>query len=401
MKMTRMRFGAFLPPHHPVGEHPTLLIERDLEFAAHLDRLGYDEFWVGEHHSSGWEMIASPELFLAAAGERTSRIKLGTGVISLPYHQPFMVAQRMVQLDHMTRGRVIFGTGPGALTLDARMLGLDPVMLRDRQDEAIGILQRLLRGEQVSYECEWFKLNKAKLQLLPFQEQMEMVTASSVSPSGMKLAGKYGLGVLSLATSLAAGMYALPTQWAFAEQAAQESGNRVSRSAWRILLNFHIAETLEQAEAEAARGYLRWHNDYIVGTLTMDGKGRFEDSRRLLEQARNPPPGASRTIIIGTPDDAVAAIRNLYELTGGFGCVLGLAHDWASVEAQRRSWELFARYVIPEINGLTTGLKSAFDEITANRAELLGRQFAAIQAKMGENRTVGQMTAPAVGGQSP
>ncbi len=111
--MSRLRFGAFLAPHHPIGEHPMLQFRRDLDLAEQLDRLGYDEFWCGEHHSSGWEMIASPEMFLAAAGQRTERIMLGTGVVSLPYHHPFNVAQRMVQLDHMTKGRAMFGSGPG------------------------------------------------------------------------------------------------------------------------------------------------------------------------------------------------------------------------------------------------------------------------------------------------
>ena len=101
-RMARIRFGTFLAPHHPLGESPTLQFQRDLELATHLDRLGFDEFWCGEHHSSGWEMIASPEMFLAAAAMVTHRIKLGTGVISLPYHHPFNVAQRIVQLDHMT-----------------------------------------------------------------------------------------------------------------------------------------------------------------------------------------------------------------------------------------------------------------------------------------------------------
>jgi alkanesulfonate monooxygenase SsuD/methylene tetrahydromethanopterin reductase-like flavin-dependent oxidoreductase (luciferase family) len=108
--MPRLNFGAFLAPHHPVGEHPMLQFRRDLDLVEQLDRLGYDEFWCGEHHSSGWEMIGSPEMFLAAAGERSKRIKLATGVISLPYHHPFNVAQRMVQLDWMTGGRAIFGS---------------------------------------------------------------------------------------------------------------------------------------------------------------------------------------------------------------------------------------------------------------------------------------------------
>ena len=144
--MARMKFGAFLAPHHPIGEHPTLQFRRDLDFVQQLDDLNYDEFWCSEHHSSGWEMIASPEMFLAAAGERTKSIKLGTGVVSLPYHHPFNVAQRMVQLDHMTGGRAMFGSGPGALASDAHTLGIDPMTQRDRQDEAIGLIRPHVHG---------------------------------------------------------------------------------------------------------------------------------------------------------------------------------------------------------------------------------------------------------------
>src|SRR3982751_6263677 len=171
--MPRLGFGAFLAPHHPIGENPLLQFRRDLDFVEQIDTLGYDEFWVGEHHSSGWEMIASPEMFLAAAGQRTRRIMLGTGVVSLPYHHPFNVAQRIVQLDHMTQGRAMFGSGPGALPSDAHTLGIEPMVQRDRQDEALGVIIRLLRGdERFSYESEWFTLRDAQLQILPLQEDM-------------------------------------------------------------------------------------------------------------------------------------------------------------------------------------------------------------------------------------
>ena len=172
--MTHIGFGAFLAPHHPIGENPLLQFRRDLDFVEHLDRLGFEEFWCGEHHSSGWEMIASPEMFLAAAAERTHRIMLGTGVVSLPYHHPYNVAQRMVQLDHMSGGRAIFGTGPGALPSDAHTFDIDPMVLRDRQDEAHGVIMRLLRGEpRFSYETDWFTMNDARLQLLPVQKEMK------------------------------------------------------------------------------------------------------------------------------------------------------------------------------------------------------------------------------------
>jgi len=196
--MSRLNFGAFIAPHHPIGEHPMLQFRRDLDLVEHLDKLGYEEFWCGEHHSSGWEMIASPEMFLAAAAERSKRIKLATGVISLPYHHPFNVAQRMVQLDYMTGGRAIFGSGPGALASDAHTLAIDPMLLRDRQDEAIGVIRRLFRGERVSYKSDWFTLQDAALQLLPLQEEMPCAVASQISPSCMTLAGKHATGITSI-----------------------------------------------------------------------------------------------------------------------------------------------------------------------------------------------------------
>src|SRR3954468_15056788 len=232
MRSPRLQFGTFLAPHHPLGENPTLQFQSDLQLAAHLDRLGYDEFWCGEHHSSGWEMIASPEMFLAAAGERSKRIRLGTGVISLPYHHPYNVAQRMVQLDYMTGGRAIFGSGPGALASDAHTLGIDPMLLRDRQDEAIGVIRRLMRGERLTVKSDWFTLQDAALQLLPLQEDMPFAVASQISPSGMTLAGKHGIGIISIRSLYEEGVNNMSTQWSFAEAAANKHGTSVDRKEW-------------------------------------------------------------------------------------------------------------------------------------------------------------------------
>ena len=134
-----MKFGLFMAPHHATDEDPTLAFDRDLELVQWLDALGYDEAYVGEHHSAGWETISSPEVFIATAAERTRHIRLGTGVVSLPYHHPFIVADRMVLLDHLTKGRVIFGVGPGGLISDALMMGIDPKRQREMMDEALGL----------------------------------------------------------------------------------------------------------------------------------------------------------------------------------------------------------------------------------------------------------------------
>ena len=364
-----MRFGAFLAPHHPVGENPMLQFRRDLDLVEQLDKLLFDEFWCGEHHSSGWEMIASPEMFLAAAGERTSRIKLGTGVISLPYHHPFNVAQRIVQLDHMTAGRVIFGTGPGALPSDAHTFDIDPMLLRDRQDEALGVVLRLLRGEpRFSYETDWFTMKDAQLHLLPVQDQMPAATASMVSPSGMTLAGKYGIGVLSIGSMASEGITALATQWDFAEDAALKSGTTVDRSDWRVLLNWHIAETRDLARDQARQGLQRWHNEYIVGTLQRPGTIAYNDPDEALEAVcGGASKGVAQTAVVGTPDDLVAFIRKMSDLTGGFGTAIGFVHDWATPRDTANSWDLVARYVIPELNGYTQNLRQSQEFVSTKR----------------------------------
>ncbi len=381
-----MRFGAFLAPHHPVGENPMLQFRRDLDLVEQLDKLLFDEFWCGEHHSSGWEMIASPEMFLAAAGERTSRIRLGTGVISLPYHHPFNVAQRIVQLDHMTAGRVIFGTGPGALPSDAHTFDIDPMLLRDRQDEALGVILRLLNGEpRFSYETDWFTMKDAQLQLLPVQEQVPAATASMVSPSGMTLAGKYGIGVLSIGSMASEGITALATQWEFAEDAARKSGSSVDRSEWRVLLNWHIAETRELAREQAREGLQRWHNEYIVGTLQRPGTVPYEDPDEALEAVcGGASKGIAQSAVVGTPDDLVEFIRNMADLTGGFGTAIGFVHDWATPRDTANSWDLVARYVIPELNGYTQNLKQS-QEFVSTKRDAFNRAGEAILDKILSN----------------
>ncbi len=373
----RIEFGAFLAPHHPIGEHPMLQYRRDLDLVEQLDKLGFDEFWCGEHHSTGWEVIASPEMFLAAAGERTRRIMLGTGVLSLPYHHPFHVADRMVQLDLMTGGRAIMGTGPGALPSDAKMLGIDPIVLRDRQDEALGVIKRLLAGERFSYESEWFTLVDARLQVLPMQAEMPMAVASMVSPSGPELAGKHGVGLFSIGSMSAAGITAMPHQWSFVEEAARLHGQSADRRTWRVLANWHIAETRELAREQAMAGLHRWHNEYSVATLNPEAGIGYPTPEETFETLTAPGGPA----VVGTPDDLVARIHELYALSGGFGCLIGFVNDWALPHHIARSWDMVARYVVPEVNGLLSGFRESRQYVIDNRAPFL-RAGEAIGAKI-------------------
>jgi limonene 1,2-monooxygenase len=204
-----LRFGAFFAPFHPVGQNPTLALEYDLDRVVALDRLGYDEVWFGEHHSGGYEIIGCPEVFIAAAAaERTRHVMLGTGVVSLPYHHPWLVADRLVLLDHLTHGRLIFGAGPGALPSDAFMLGIDPVDQRSMMEESLEAILALLRADEpVTRQTDWFTMRDCRLQVRPYTHpHFEVAVAAMVSPSGPRLAGTYGVSLLSLSMTPVRGL---------------------------------------------------------------------------------------------------------------------------------------------------------------------------------------------------
>jgi len=376
----RMKFGTFMAPFHQLGEDPTLALERDLELLQWLDYLGFDEAWIGEHHSAGWEIIASPEVFIGVAAERTKHIKLGTGVISLPYHNPLMVANRMVLLDHLTRGRVMLGVGPGALVTDALMLGIDPATQRPRMDESMSIITRLLTSnEPVTHQSDWINLTGARLHLRPFtQPHMPLFAAAAGSPAGMVVAGKYGLGVLSFTTPR--GGETLSDFWNIAEKTAAEHGKTVSRENWRLVLHVHLAETREQALAEVrTRGGSYWR-DYYEGVMGVPRAFEAEKDDVVAEW------NARGTWCIGTPDDLVEAIKRFDENSGGFGGLMVQQVDWATREQVMHSFELIARYVKPRFQGSLVSLEAsqrdaekASMQVRALRDDAVGRARAAYE----------------------
>jgi limonene 1,2-monooxygenase len=376
----RMRFGVFLAPFHRLGEHPTVALERDMRLVEHLDVLGFDEVWVGEHHSAGWEIISSPEVFLAAAAMRTRRIRLGTGVVSLPYHNPLMVADRIVLVDHLSRGRAMLGVGPGALPSDASMMGIDAARQRDMMDEALGVILRLLDGETVTHDAGWFKLHEARLQLSACQERIPVAVASTFSPAGMKTAGRYGVGVLSLGTFVPGGLVNAAEQWKIAEIYASDQGKTFDRDTWNIVLPAYIAPTREQAQTEAAEHIRGWvdYFGYAMGRpLPIPADATDLQVVEFLTKAG--------VAIIGTPEDAVDAIHAMIELSGGFGGLLFLAHEWTSSENINRSYELLARYVIPEFTGATKRLRASMDWVHRNYGQIESRAASAFTTAVADH----------------
>ena len=316
-------------------------------------------------------------MFIAAAAERTKNIKLGTGVISLPYHHPLMVANRMVLLDHLTRGRVMMGVGPGALVSDAYMLGIDPPTQRRRMDESLGIIMRLLtETEPITYESEWFTLKDALLHLRPYtRPHFPIAVAAAQSPSGMVVAGKHGVSVLSVSVTRAGSIVTnLRDFWKIAEETAAEYGNTMDRNEWRVVLHVYLAESRKEAIEQARVAAGRYQREYFENTLGQD------------EIFDGPPDKIIDAMVekgawcVGTPDDLVSTIKRLDEDSGGFGGFLLQATEWGTREQVFHSYELLARYVMPQFQGSMVNLHKSQawsiekkDELIAMRAKSLDR----------------------------
>lgn len=375
----RMRFGIFMPPFNsPPTQNVTTSLQRDLETIQLMDRLGYDEVWVGEHHSAGTEIIADPLTFISHAGALTRNIKLGTGVVSLPYHNPLWVADRAILVDHLLRGRLMVGVGPGSLPTDAAMIGLEPSELRPALGEDLAVLLRLLTtDERVSHKTSRYELVEARTQLAPYSYPcFEMAVAATTSPAGPILAGKHGLSLLSLGATTREGFDVLGHHWDVVEAEAAKAGKSTDRAGWRLVGPMHIAETEAQAIEDVRHGFDEFceytQNTLALPTFRAEGE-TFEERVAWINET-----GLG---VIGTPEQAVNQIQRLVDQSnGGFGCYLMMQHDWANWEATQRHYELFARHVIPAFQPSQRRLLAAQEWARGRHSELDAKNGAAIQA---------------------
>jgi limonene 1,2-monooxygenase len=375
---TRLRFGIFLAPFHPPGQNPTLALTRDLDLIQYLDALGYDEAWIGEHHSAGSEIIASPEIFIAVAAERTRRIKLGTGVVSLSYHNPLWVAERIVLLDHLTRGRAMLGVGPGSLPTDAAMIGVSQAETRELMEQSLDIIMTLLRTDTpVTFKNHRWDLREARLHLRPYSQPLfDVAVAAVASPSGPRVAGKHGVGLLSIGATQAAGFDALAMHWGVMQERARHFGTTVDRASWRLVGLVHCAETTEQAYRDVEFGIEQWFKYFQTVAAFPQMSVTGTTVAEMIAFVNTSGLGA-----IGTPEMCTEQIdRLMKQSNGGFGAYLLLAHEWANPEATRRNYELIARHVMPQFQGQAGSTLDAKGRAEAVRSVLAAQQASAVEA---------------------
>jgi limonene 1,2-monooxygenase len=277
----------------------------------------------------------------------------------------------------------MFGAGPGQLPSDAHMLGIDPMDQRRMMTESLECLIELFDGKIVNRETDWFKLRDARVQLLPYQyPRMEMSVACAITPSGPVTAGRLGLGMLSLAASSMIGFNALGDHWGVYEDAAKKAGKEVSRDSWRVVVNMHLAETREQAMADLEWGILdliRYMKGVAGAIADNRAFARVDTAREAVKVLTSEGMGTFGVAMAGTPQDAIAHIDKLQKQSGGFGTFMFLAHNCANFEATKKSYELFARFVIPHFQRSNQNREASLDWAHANSGKIYGGLVKAMQ----------------------
>ena len=333
-----MDFGLFLQPLHHPTEDPTEALERDLDLISQLDRLGYAEAWIGEHHSTGWENIAAPEAVIAAAAERTDRIRFGTGVVQLGLHHPLVALDRMILLDHLTRGRVSFGMGVGGgIPSDLSVFGLTPEEAGRRMQESIDVMMELLSSSRpVTASSDWFELNEAVLQLRPYTRPHMPLAVASANPRNVEFMGRVGGRVLLGGTP-----HLVDDVYETLERGAAVTGRDASRDQVWLSYVLHVAESTEDAIEGFRDGAIAEFYEFQVGV----------NARAAPEATRDEwYSGYVDQQLIGAPHDVADGIEAIAARAGGIGGILFMSREWAGVDAARRSWELFAEEVMPRFD---------------------------------------------------
>lgn len=194
-----MKFSFFMMPIHHPSENPSLAFQRDISFIHLADELGFDEFFIGEHHSGGWENMPVPEMALSMAAAKAHRIRLGTSVTLLPYHHPFQVAERIAFLDHLTKGRAILGIGPSTLVSDKRLFAIPESQNTAMMYESVEIIVRLLEAEEpISYQGEFWQFEDMRLQLRSYQQpRLQLAVATGGTPKTLDMVGRHGMQLWS------------------------------------------------------------------------------------------------------------------------------------------------------------------------------------------------------------
>ncbi len=362
-----MKLSLFMMPLHTMNRDYPITLDEDVEQFKLADELGFAEGWIGEHYSSDIEQVSSPLIFLAFIASQTKTLKLGTGVLAVPYYHPAQLAAHVALLDQLTKGRLILGVGTGALGSDIEMFGLEGQNRQEMLQESVRIMKAIWAsdppydfvGKSWNFgitKTIWPDLGVGPLPK-PFQKPHPRMAISVSSPnsSSMRVAAQRDLMPIS-ANFVAS--WVVKTHWEVYADELSKRGRTPNGADWRVARSIFVAETDEEAEAYVRKpgGPFDWYYDYMFQVY------KRMDAAALLAPTRDTDPSTithsmvrDNFVICGSPETVARKILAFREEVGPFETLMMTAHDWTDKAVMRRSMELLGKTVLPKVNAMLAG----------------------------------------------
>jgi len=359
-----VQLGMFtMPFHHPDRDYATIL-EEDREAVVLADKLGYSEFFVGEHFSSWSERITSPLIFLSSVIDRTRQIKLGTGVINLPQLHPATVAAHAAMFDQLAKGRFIMGIGPGGLVSDLEMFDVGQAELRPRMVlESIDMVLKLwaqdppyeMKGEFWNFSLKngiWPEF-KVGFVPRPYQQPHPPIAISLVTPnsSSAKTAGERGW--IPISGNFFNKRF-LRGHWEQYVRGCEAAGRRPDPAIWRVSRCVLVCDSDAEAEryiADPTNG-MHYYYTFFRHSMSQGRKALFmlKGDDAVSDEATTVDAIKRSQVIFGSPKRVLDQLVALRDEIGPFGTLLMAGHDWDKPAMWQRSMELMATEVMPRFN---------------------------------------------------
>ena len=356
-----MKLGFFTMPLHSPATDFTWALDHDLEQIIILDELGFQEAWLGEHFTSVWESMPAPDLLIASAIHQTKNITLGIGVSCMPNHNPFVLASRIAQLDHMCHGRFYWGIGSGGFPGDLEVFGFDPKTGEQRgmTRDALELVLRLWKDPRPGlYEHKYWRFTVPepdseiglRFHLQPYQKPHPPIAVAGVSVKSGTLVQAGERGWIPMSINIVPSRI-LHSHWQAVEEGAQDAGKVADRGQWRVAREVFVADSTEEARRNALEGTLgRDYRDYFLRLLPkckmlhlMKTDPDMPDSDVTLEYLLD------NIWVVGSPDHVTEQLGQLYEDLGGFGVLLAMGHEWEPKEHWLNSMRLLKEEVLPRL----------------------------------------------------
>ena len=359
-----MKLGYFTMPLHPPGSNITQTLQNDLLQLIELDEMGYSEAWIGEHFTAKWENIPAPDLLIAQALGLTKQIILGTGVSCMPNHNPFILAHRIAQLDHMAKGRVIWGVGSGGFIGDFEVFGIDPksgiqrTLTRDAIDTILRIWDDPKPG---NYKHEFWEFTIPEpideiglgFHMKPYQIPHPPIAVAGVSEKSDTLVMAGERGWIPLSINLVPPRV-IKSHWSSIEHGASKYGRIPDRSTWRVAREIYISDTSSGARKEALEGVISrdFENYFLKSLPMMQMLDLLKKDPNMPDSDVTPEYLVDNIFIVGNTEDVAEKLFSLYEAVGGFGTLLAMGHEWNPRAKWQNSMRLLKEDVIPILDNM-------------------------------------------------